>query len=211
MDYKKIHDSIIENAKKRNIEHNYTEIHHVVPRCMGGNDDKDNLVILLYREHFLIHWLLCKIYPNNYKLKAAFAKMCEAKGKRIVCSYMFSAVKRNLKDAKYPWLKDSWENPWNKGKKGCQIPWNKGKKTGPVTELQKQKIAKTLKERYKHQKHPRKGISPWCAGTKGQGIVKAWNKGLDAKKLQCPHCSKIIGGEGNFVRWHGDNCKRKVS
>ena len=34
-------------------------------------------------------------------------------------------------------------------------------------------------------------------------------KGMPAKRLVCPHCSKVIGGEGNFNRYHGDNCKHK--
>jgi len=28
-------------------------------------------------------------------------------------------------------------------------------------------------------------------------------------KLECPYCNKIIGGQSNFNRWHGDNCKHK--
>lgn len=25
----------------------------------------------------------------------------------------------------------------------------------------------------------------------------------------CPHCSKIGKGKSNYLRWHGDNCKKK--
>jgi hypothetical protein len=34
-------------------------------------------------------------------------------------------------------------------------------------------------------------------------------KGMAANKFMCVHCKKIVGGEGNFNRWHGDNCKNK--
>jgi hypothetical protein len=54
----------------------YYEKHHIIPRCLGGADDKDNLVLLTAREHFLCHKLLCKIYPNNKKLVFALWRMC---------------------------------------------------------------------------------------------------------------------------------------
>ena len=39
-----------------------SEKHHIIPRCMGGNDLKNNLVSLTIEEHFLAHKLLAKIY-----------------------------------------------------------------------------------------------------------------------------------------------------
>lgn len=74
MDYQKIHDSIIENAKNRKLPKEvYTERHHILPRSMGGNDHKDNLVTLTGREHFIIHWLLFKIHKNPSMTYAFFA------------------------------------------------------------------------------------------------------------------------------------------
>lgn len=49
----------------------YYEKHHIIPRCIGGSDNELNLVLLTAREHFLAHYLLCKIYGNtihSYKL-----------------------------------------------------------------------------------------------------------------------------------------------
>jgi hypothetical protein len=57
--YKIWHDNIIAKAKSRTLE-GYKEIHHILPRCMGGNNSKDNLVSLTAKEHFIIHILLCK-------------------------------------------------------------------------------------------------------------------------------------------------------
>jgi hypothetical protein len=65
MNYEKAYYALIGNAKQRILEKNiYTEIHHIIPRCMGGSDENDNLVILTLREHFMAHLLLCKIYPK---------------------------------------------------------------------------------------------------------------------------------------------------
>jgi hypothetical protein len=27
-------------------------------------------------------------------------------------------------------------------------------------------------------------------------------------KFMCPHCNSIVGGQSNYNRWHGDNCKQ---
>lgn len=65
MDYKKIHDEIIANAIARDFVDGYFERHHVIPKSMGGTDNKSNIVNLTAREHYLIHWLLFKIHRNK--------------------------------------------------------------------------------------------------------------------------------------------------
>lgn len=40
----------------------YTESHHILPKCMGGSNKKDNLVRIPARVHFLLHWMLWRIY-----------------------------------------------------------------------------------------------------------------------------------------------------
>ena len=64
MNYKKIYDTIIEKRKEKPFV-GYTECHHILPRCLGGNDDNDdndNLVDLSAREHFICHLLLTKFF-----------------------------------------------------------------------------------------------------------------------------------------------------
>ena len=38
----------------------YSEVHHVVPRSLGGSDDADNLIRLTARQHYVAHWMLWK-------------------------------------------------------------------------------------------------------------------------------------------------------
>lgn len=77
MDYQKIYNDIINNAKNRNINtHQYFEMHHIIPKCIGGKNDNGNLVQLTLREHFICHALLVKIYPNNNSLKCALWIIC---------------------------------------------------------------------------------------------------------------------------------------
>lgn len=78
MNYKKIYDRITKRAINR-IPQGYTETHHIVPKCMGGTDNKDNLVELSAREHFICHYLLAKMYNEKtnewYRLNNAFLMM----------------------------------------------------------------------------------------------------------------------------------------
>lgn len=76
MNYQKIYDDLISRAKQENRKKvkggTYYENHHIIPVCLGGLNDKDNLVLLTAREHFVAHKLLAEIYPNNNKLIYGF-------------------------------------------------------------------------------------------------------------------------------------------
>ena len=73
MDYIKIYNQIMDRAKGRTPDKNgYYETHHIIPKCMGGDNTKSNKVKLTYREHFMAHWLLHRNYPNNQSLAASF-------------------------------------------------------------------------------------------------------------------------------------------
>jgi len=80
MDYQGIYNQIIERAQTRQLE-GYKEKHHIIPRCIGGLDIKENLVELTAREHFLCHILLCEIYPKEHKLLWALWLMAIGKQK----------------------------------------------------------------------------------------------------------------------------------
>jgi hypothetical protein len=78
MDYQKVYESIIQKAKYENrIKHNgiYYENHHIIPKCLGGTDDKENLVLLTAKEHYVCHKLLTYIYKGNRKIVCALHRM----------------------------------------------------------------------------------------------------------------------------------------
>jgi hypothetical protein len=77
MNYQNIYNQIIERAKGRKLE-GYKERHHIIPKCLGGDNSKENLVDLTAREHYICHRLLCKIYPNNNSLSSALWLMINA-------------------------------------------------------------------------------------------------------------------------------------
>lgn len=75
MDYQKIYGALVERARNRTLAGIYTERHHVIPRCMGGSDDRSNLVDLTAEEHYVAHQLLVKIFPHKYGLVVATLMM----------------------------------------------------------------------------------------------------------------------------------------
>jgi hypothetical protein len=98
MDYTRIYNQIIERAQTRKLE-GYVEKHHIVPKCIGGLDVKENIVELTAREHFLCHMLLCEIYPQEYKLKHALFLMAIGKQKVKEKTYVIgSRVYERLKE-----------------------------------------------------------------------------------------------------------------
>ena len=75
----------IEIMKQRQIsDQQYTEKHHIVPRCMGGTDDQHNLIKLLPREHYIAHMILALAYPDNFKITSAFVQMAHKNTKKTM-------------------------------------------------------------------------------------------------------------------------------
>lgn len=79
MNYNKIYHNIISNRLQNPVSSEYTECHHILPKSLGGTDDKSNLVNLLAREHFICHLLLTKMYKEGsvewIKMIKAFMRM----------------------------------------------------------------------------------------------------------------------------------------
>lgn len=77
--YKNWYYSIINNRLKNPIINQYTESHHIIPKCIGGCDHPSNLVELTAREHYICHLLLTSVFPNSSveykKMWKAFALM----------------------------------------------------------------------------------------------------------------------------------------
>lgn len=72
MNYQRIYEQLT----SKDMIADYTEIHHIIPKCMGGSDEPGNLVRLTPEAHYVAHQLLVKIYPDNYKLVYAVHMMC---------------------------------------------------------------------------------------------------------------------------------------
>lgn len=64
MNYNKVYDQLV-NKVHQFIDGEYSEVHHKIPRSLGGSDDDNNLVRLTAREHYIAHLLLVKIHQTN--------------------------------------------------------------------------------------------------------------------------------------------------
>ena len=71
---------LIESARspEYNKEKIYTEIHHIIPKCLGGSLDKSNEIILIYPDHVRAHIYLAKA-TKHWKLCCACSFMTQQK------------------------------------------------------------------------------------------------------------------------------------
>jgi hypothetical protein len=115
MDYRKNYYDYIAyvktlNRKKEDGE--YYEEHHILPYSLGGDNSKENLVLLTAREHYLAHYLLVKITTGQDRKKMiwAFHRMqysdASRKGKRITNSRLYELVRKN-------YIKDIFDDEWH--------------------------------------------------------------------------------------------------
>ena len=59
---------------------------------MYGTNDKENLVKLTARQHFIVHKLLVEMYPDNDKLFYAYWAMCNKQGStKMIRNYKISS------------------------------------------------------------------------------------------------------------------------
>lgn len=68
----------IQEARPENVWFENSERHHIIPKCMGGTNDEENLIYLTLEEHFIAHRLLAEENPDNLKLASAFWRMCNS-------------------------------------------------------------------------------------------------------------------------------------
>lgn len=83
MNYTAIYERLIYRGKtsnrkrfrKSNPKYVYYESHHIIPKCMNGSNDPENLVLLTPEEHWIAHLLLVKIHPDVSSLVFACQAM----------------------------------------------------------------------------------------------------------------------------------------
>lgn len=73
--YQEFINNILNTRGRFECGEEYHETHHIVPKCMGGTNDDENLIDLFAREHFEAHRLLALENPDNRKLIHAWWMM----------------------------------------------------------------------------------------------------------------------------------------
>lgn len=77
--YEEFINNILETRGRFACGEEYHERHHIVPKCMGGSNDEENLIDLFAREHFVAHMLLALEHPEEHRLVYAWNMMCNSK------------------------------------------------------------------------------------------------------------------------------------
>lgn len=229
--YTKWYFAITNSANTKSREE-YTENHHIIPKCLGGGDDKNNLVRLTAREHFVCHWLLTKMTSGVEQRKLAFAlnsfRRASKNQKRYMTSRQYEIVRKIVSEARSKSLIGNKfglgksRGPMSEGTRAKISAANTGRK---LSESQKKQISefhkgKILSEETKQKMRKPKSLehaekiskartgTTMSAETKSK-ISKA-RKGKDIPKTQCPHCLRAFD-PGNYKKSHGDKCKMNLS
>ena len=114
MDYQKVYNALISKRKEfllKKTDSVYTELHHILPRCLGGTDEPENLVRLTAREHFIAHRLLSKIYHTNSDLALSVLFMMKVQGSVIRQSREIARLKELSSNAASMISSALWEDP----------------------------------------------------------------------------------------------------
>jgi hypothetical protein len=158
MNYVGIYTALIERAKGRKIG-GYSERHHIVPRCVGGSDDNENIAELTAREHYVAHQLLIKIYPGVPGLTYAAVLMS---GRGVLGKHAGRA---------YEWVRRRYAEQKSAAQKGKQRPpeamaaMRAAVKAMVKSEEHRRKIGDTLRGR-KAPDHVREKLSRAQKGRK---------------------------------------------
>lgn len=92
MNYQRHYQSLMERSHGRVLD-GAREMHHIVPRCLGGTDDKANRAALTPREHFIAHMLLVRMHPSHRGLATAAMLMSAHKTKN---SHTYAQAKKRF-------------------------------------------------------------------------------------------------------------------
>lgn len=228
MNYTKIYQNILDNAKKssrKKCSKHYFEKHHITPKCLGGDDSVDNLVLLTAKEHYVCHHILTKIYPDSTALQRAYWMMNTVispnQNRYKSTSRNYDSCKKQIQKIQSDNWKDKTKNPnYTNSKVGEKNPmfgvrrfgkdnpfWGKSHSNESMIKMRDAK-----KQYYKNNENNTKdtiwindGISNKRHPIKEE-IPNGYNIGTIKK--ECPHCLLLVGG-ANAKRYHFNNCKSK--
>lgn len=103
MKYKEFIQNILDTRGRFTCREEYHERHHIVPKCMGGSNNEDNLIDLYAREHFIAHELLAEENPKNKGLQYAWWNM--AHGTKTICQKRYKCTPEEYEQAKIAFMK----------------------------------------------------------------------------------------------------------
>lgn len=138
VNYTKIYSNLIRKRTNNPLPSGeYGEKHHILPRCLGGKNTKENIIKLSAREHFIAHLLLCKIHQDQ---PTSYLKMLKAFMMMLVCKS--DAQNRHISSRRYERLRHEMSEIMSKKSFGAQNSqfgkkWIHNPITGEVVKINK--------------------------------------------------------------------------
>jgi hypothetical protein len=190
--YTIIYYKIIDRAKTRNLT-GYKERHHIVPKSLGGSNDINNIVNLTPKEHFICHLLLTKMVDSILKKKMTYAVwlMCNVKNHNQPSRYVPNSNTYQLIRKQHS--KNVSEKQAGRKKNYSSFA---GRKHSNETLILQRKCKLG-------NNNPNFGVVQKPEWNEKKSISQ---KGISKPKLTCEICGTVVGGHGNYIRWHGSNC-----
>lgn len=85
MNYQRIYNELIADRRANPpADDEYAEVHHILPRCIGGGNESDNLVRLRPEDHFAAHLLLAKIHGGRLWAAVFIMAGARLKGNQVL-------------------------------------------------------------------------------------------------------------------------------
>lgn len=199
MNYIKHYNSLIDKYKKLNLpklkiwdpDSITIETHHIIPRCLNGNNDETNLVNLTSKAHFVAHHLLYKanIGTNNeFKLLKAFGMILYGEDYRsqrrrvMITSKIFQNIRNQLSICNSIQAKNHWKNITEEQEK-YRIMRSHTKEVNEKRRLTCSKVKKTVEWNKKNSlAHLGKKHSQYKIDKIKQGLKRFWNSDEGQKK-----------------------------
>lgn len=198
--YSKWYFNIISAARVRTADLTYFEKHHILPKSLGGKNNKENLVNLTAREHFICHRLLTKMVSttkHKYQMWNAFSCMLyrenSSQQRYQIGSKKFETIKKAGADIKSQ-LWSGENNPmYNKIHSEESKEKMKIAATGRIrSEEYKENLSKILKNKPKTEKHKasmKDGASKrWTLEAREQWGIKMKERALLKKQKESQEC-----------------------
>jgi hypothetical protein len=188
------------NKKQAKSELGYVETHHIIPRSLGGDDHKSNLVFLSGREHFICHLLLTKMTFGEQKYSMVFAIqnfITRCKGR----SEYYKVSSRSYETIKIE--SSSYMSKLHKGRE----PWNKGKKQSPESNKKRSESLRGIPHTEEHKRNnadSRKGKKRKYSEDGIKNIVRACNA-----RLGIPLSEEIIKERLGMIWWNNGKIETK--
>ena len=202
------------------------EVHHIIPKSLGGEDASENLVKLSGHDHAWCHWLLTKMTTGKDQTRMVYAfNMMSVYGDHMERQSSYAIV-RAYERNRIEWskthsetMRKQFENgreAWNKGKK---LEGEKYKKAGrsnegrtlapEVAEAKRlRQIGRTMSAESSQKK--RDAMIGFVRGPMSDGHRKSISDGTKGKAKSAGHGDKVAAANRGVVSINLDGIEKKV-